>query len=354
MGVAIEIIEWFDQTGDQMIHRFPEGGATDIKIGAQLLVRESQSAIFFRDGKALDCFGPGRHTLTTLNLPLLTRLLSLPFGFKSPFQSEVVFVNLKAFVGMKWGTPNPIPFRDSMFQMIRLRAFGIFSLKIADPMLFVNKIVGTQGIYTTENIQFYLKEIIVSRLNDLLGETLKTVLDLPKYYDELAVGLKSRVTEDFRKNGIELLDFLINSITPPEEVEKMIDERAGMSAIGDLNAYMKFKAARALEAAASNPAEGGTAAAGVGFGMGAGLGFMMPQMIKEASQSQQQTTPSQTSGQQATTGVCPKCGASINAGAKFCSQCGEVIQLKSLICPNCQIQNPSTSKFCSNCGAKIK
>lgn len=348
MGVALEIIEWFDPTGEQIIQRIPESGTTDIKIGAQLIVRESQSAIFFRDGKALDMFGAGRHTLTTLNIPLLTKLLSFPFGFKSPFQAEVIFINMKEFVGLKWGTANPVTFRDSVFEMIRLRAFGIYSIRINDPMLFVNKIVGTQGLYTTANIENYLKEIIISRINDLIGEMIQTILDLPKYYDELAAGLKSKIDIDFKKIGIELLDLLINSITPTEEVQKMIDERSGMQAVGDLNAFMKFKAAKAMEQAAANPAEGGTASAGMGLGMGAGLGFMFPEMIK--NMNSQQTQPSLIPQQ---TINCLKCGKPILKDSKFCSHCGSKVDFEKIICPNCNFLNPPDVNFCSNCGNKL-
>ncbi len=347
MGTTLEIIEWFDSTGEQIIQRFPESGATDIKIGAQLIVRESQAAVFFRDGKTLDIFGPGRHTLTTLNLPILTKILSLPFGFKSPFRAEVIFVNMKAFINQKWGTANPVTFRDSVFQMIRLRAFGIFSIKIEDPMLFVNKIVGTQGIYTTANLSDYLKEIIVARFNDIMGETIQTLLDLPKYYDELAAGLKGKISLDFKKSGIELTDLLINAITPTEEVQKMIDERSGMGAVGDLNAYLKFKAAKAMEAAASNPAEGGVAGAGIGMGMGAGLGFMFPGMIKDAVQQSSQAPQNQNIL------FCSKCGKPLENDAKFCANCGIKIENVPKICPNCKTQNDQIANFCSNCGTKF-
>ncbi len=163
--------------------------------------------------------------------------------------------------------------------MVRLRAFGRFSMRVADPGIFLMQLVGTRGAYTTGSIEDFLRDICVARLNDLLGETLKTILDLPRYYDELAGALKGRVADDFGKYGVELVDFLIGAITPPEEVQKMIDERASMGAIGDMNRYMAFKAARAVEAAATNPGETGSTA---GLGLGAGIGMMMPQMIAQA------------------------------------------------------------------------
>ncbi len=278
MAILLEVIEWFDTDGRQLVHRIPEEGSADIKMGSQLIIRESQAAVFFRDGKGLDVLGPGRHTLSTLNLPILTKVLSLPWGFTSPFRAEVYFVNLKVFTDLKWGTKEPVAFKDKELGLVRLRAFGIFTTRITQPLLFVNTLVGTQGAYTSDQVEAYVREVIVSRLNDFLGEHLDTIFQLPKQYDEIGVAVKTRLQDDFRRYGLELIDFFINAITPPPDVQRMIDERSGMAAVGNLDAFMKFKAAKVLGDAASGiGAAGGQAAAGgLGVGVGAGLGFMLP------------------------------------------------------------------------------
>lgn len=283
----MDVIQYQDPTGQTMVSRWPAGGTAAIRLGSQLIVEESQQAVFFRDGKALDTFGPGRHTLATENLPIVASVFGIPFGGKSPFQAAVFFVSTKTFLDLKWGTKEPVIFRDQDLAMVRLRAFGKFAVRIANAQQFVNTVVGSRGLYSTQGVEEYFRDAIVARLTDVLGENLTSIFDLPKLYDELAMGLKSRVADDFSKYGIELVDLYLGAITPPEEVQKVIDERSGMGALGDMNTYMKFKTARAIGDAAANPGggAGSTVGAGIGLGMGAGVGAMLPQMMRDAMQS---------------------------------------------------------------------
>ncbi len=348
MSQFLEVIEWFDDTGEVMVNRIPEEGSGEIKMGAQLIVRENQGAVFFRDGKALDVLGPGRHTLSTLNLPLITKVLSLPFGFKSPFRAEVYFVNLKVYTSMKWGTKDPVAFKDSQLGLVRLRGFGNYTMRILQPLLFINTLVGTRGKFDTRAISDYLRDVIVSRLNDLLGETLDTIFDLPKLYDEFAVALKSRVKDDFERYGIGLVDLFVNSITPPDEVQRMIDERSGMQAVQNLDGFLKFKAAKAMgDAAVGGAGGGGGASEGLGLGVGAGLGMMLPGILQQSMASAGAGTGKQ---QQGTT--CPKCHGSISMDARFCPHCGHQVVVVNR-CHACNKDLPPEAKFCMVCGEKV-
>jgi membrane protease subunit (stomatin/prohibitin family) len=280
----LEVIEFMDESGNQIIHRIPEQGGGEIRLGSQLTVRESQVAVFFREGKALDVLGPGRHTLNTANIPILIEILKLPFGSKSPFRAEVVFVNMKEFIDLKWGTPTMIPFRDKDFGIVRVRAYGTYAMQVSDPQLFVNKIAGTQGIYTTDRLDDYLRSMLVARFADLLGENLTSVLDLAGKYDELSGAVRVKMTDDFAALGVALKAFYITAVTVPEDVEKAIDERAQMGALGDMNAYMRFKAARAVGDAAQQSGGGGLAGAGLGLGAGVGLGGVLGGAMAQAFQ----------------------------------------------------------------------
>jgi len=291
MPKLMEVLEFFDNSGNTMIKRVPEDGPAEIKWGAQLTVRESQEAVFFRDGKALDVFKAGRHILQTQNIPVISKwVTSFGYGKNSPFRSEVYFVSKNLFPNQKWGTKEPILFRDSELKMIRLRSFGIFSIQIADSMLFLNKVVGTRGIYRDSDIQDYLKNIIISKFATVIGEELKTVFDMPSSYEDLSLILRAKLQLEFEGLGLYLHDFYINSISVPEEVQSMIDQRSGMSAVGNMDEFMKYKIAMSIENASQNQGDSGNmTGAGLGAGIGLGMGFSMPQMIQQSMMSSSNT-----------------------------------------------------------------
>jgi membrane protease subunit (stomatin/prohibitin family) len=276
----MEVIEFLDNSGNVLVKRMPDNGTLEIKWGSQLTVRESQDAVFFRDGKALDVFGPGRHILKTQNIPVVGKwVTSFGYGENSPFRAEVVFVGKKLFPNLKWGTREPILFRDTEFNIIRLRAFGNYSIQVSDTMLFVNKVVGTRGLFSTDSIEDYLKGIIVSKLNVVLGAHLKTVLDIAVTIDQLNLILRTELQNDFSGLGLVVHDLYIQSISVPDEVQKIIDTKSGMGVLGNLDQYMKYKVANAIGDAANNT---GSAGEGMGIGAGLAMGMNMSQMINQS------------------------------------------------------------------------
>ncbi|MDX9785689.1 MAG: SPFH domain-containing protein [Desulfobacterales bacterium] len=330
--VFLENIEWLDDSGRTLVQRFPEKGSGEIKYGAQLTVRESQSAVFFYQGKAMGVFGRGRHTLKTANIPILTKIASLPWAMSSPLRAEVYFVNLKVFTNYTWGTRDPVAFKDSQLGLIRLRAFGLFNFQVFQPVLFINTMVGTQGLFTTDAVEEYLSRVILSRFNDFMGEKIDSILNLPARYDELSEGLQQRLSEDFVHFGLRLTHLYINAVTPPPDVQKAIDDRSRMGVFQDMDKLMKMKAAMAMEKASET--EGG--------GMGMAMGFMMPAMFSRYFEGT--TTPDAAAGFH-----CPECNHSVPGDAKFCPACGHQIVVFRQ-CPRCGKNLTPTARFCSRCG----
>jgi len=271
-GEFIDIIEWTDDTSDTMIWRFPRYNS-EIKNGAQLTVRETQVAVLVNEGQFADVFQPGRHELTTSNMPILTTIRGWKYGFNSPFKVDVYFVNTKQFLNQRWGTANPIMMRDPEFGPIRLRAFGSYNFRVPeDPIPFIKNVAGTSGEFTTEGISEQLRNFVITKFTDYLGESKIAALDLAanmnEFSQELTIGLK----DDFAEYGIELTRFLVENISLPEAVEEALDRRTSMGVIGNMTAYTQMQFADSLKDSANNPAGGGNLA---GDAMGAGIGLAM-------------------------------------------------------------------------------
>ncbi|MFK7977332.1 MAG: SPFH domain-containing protein [Halioglobus sp.] len=285
----IDIVEWLDPTEDTIVHRF-ERYQNEIKNEAQLIVREGQAAVFVSEGQLADVFQPGTYTLNTQNLPILTTIKGWKYGFNSPFKAEVYFVNTHLFTDEKWGTKNPITLSDDRFGLVEIRAFGTYAFRVTDPALFIKDVVGTDGNFTTFEINEHLKSLIATRFTDTVGEANIPIEMYASNSDELSEACRAGMNPEFNSVGITLEKFFVENVSMPEELKKEIFEYSRLEKI-DLAKLSQFKAAKAIEEAAKN--QGGTAGAGMGMGMGFALAnqmsgyFQPPQQQAQPNQLQQ-------------------------------------------------------------------
>ncbi len=282
-GEFVDIIEWTDDSNNTMVYRFERYG-NEIKYGAMLTVRESQTAILVNEGRIADCYEPGLYQLETRNMPILTTLEHWPSGFNSPFKAEVYFFNMHRFTDLKWGTKNPIMLRDKEFGPVRLRAYGTYSIKIQDPLTFLKEIVGTDGHFSTEDISQQLRNLIVSRFSNVIGESSVPILDLAANYDDLSDFVTKAINPAFEVYGLSVEHLMVENISLPPKVEEALDKRTSMGIVGDLAKYTQYQMAEAMEAAAKNTAGG--ASEGVGMGMGFAVANEMSKGLNK-----QATTP---------------------------------------------------------------
>ena len=291
MARIFDVVEYPREMKDEIVHRFPETGVADLRIGSQVIVREGQEVVFMRDGRALDVFGPGRHTITTANIPFLVDLIGKAFNDRTPFTAEVYYVSQREFADQKWGTPQPIIVRNPGVGLgiALLQGFGTYSFQVSDSQQFVNQIVGAQGYYRTGDIENRLRTMLLSKLQDLLGETAakSNVMELIAQTNELSAGVRAMTQDDFKAIGLTLKSFYIGNLKPSS---KSAEELRAMGVL-DMQTYTQLQAADAMREAAQNPSGGAGLTAGIGAGMG--IGNVLSGALGSVGQNQQ---PAQTNG----------------------------------------------------------
>jgi membrane protease subunit (stomatin/prohibitin family) len=309
----IDVIQWNEPAEGILVYRYPMQDM-EIQNGGQLTVRESQMAAFVNEGKIADVFGPGLHTLNTRNLPVLTNLMNWDKAFESPFKSDVYFFSTHLQIDQKWGTATPITIRDGEFGAVRLRGYGIYSYRISDPRTFFTQVSGTRPAYYVSDLEGQLRNTIVARMTDIFATSKISFLDMAANQTALGKKIEEEMKPNFAALGLELASFVVENISLPEELQKVMDQRIGVSMAGDLNKYTQFETAQALPIAAAN--SGGAAGMGVGLGAGAVMGENMMAAMKQ---------PAGNSPAVIASGLkfCTNCGKSVPSGAHFCPECGK-------------------------------
>lgn len=356
----LDIIEWADENSNTLVYRFPMEDQ-EIQNGAQLTVRPGQVAIFVNEGQIADVFGPGMYTLKTANLPILSDLKGWGYGFKSPFKSDVYFLNMKDFLDNKWGTSNPVWIPDTQFGQVQIRAHGTYAFKIENPVMFLTNIVGAKGRYRLEDIREQLRGFILAQFTDVIGSLKLTVTQIASNYNEIGEALEETLAAPFGKLGLSISHFTINNIGLPEEIEKSLRELTHMNIIGTvqndkMSKLQILKQLEVMEKSAENPGLNSMLQSGMGVGMGMQMAGTFASGMQQISTAAQNNAASQNVASESSLEMinCPNCHQMIKAGAKFCPECGTKLgEVKKRFCTQCGTPAEPGVKFCMECGNKL-
>lgn len=343
-------VVWNDDSKNTLVYKYPlKNYGRELNNKSTLTVKESQCAIFVHKGQIADVFGPGLYDLGTEIFPILSKLAGWKYGFQTPITCDIYYINTKQFTNIQWGTKNPIMMSDSRFGMVRVRAFGTFSYKVDDPAVFLKELFGTNSTFVTDDINDFLKSMLLSCFADSLGESKVSALDLAANTLEFNEIVKGSVQNKFNELGLKLVNLFIENMSLPEEVTKAMDERTKLGILGDsTDTLMKISAAEAMKTAAANQGVGGAfMAGGVGIGAGAGIGAMMANAMAGSNNQNSGNANNAAGG-----AVCPSCGKTVPAGSKFCPECGKAVSATKF-CPECGAKVSAGAKFCPECGKKL-
>lgn len=343
-------VVWNDDSKNTLVYKYPlKNYGREINNKSTLTVKESQCAIFVHKGQIADVFGPGLYDLGTDIFPILSKLAGWKYGFQTPITCDIYYINTKQFTNIQWGTKNPIMMSDSRFGMVRVRAFGTFSYKVDDPAVFLKELFGTNSTFVTDDINDFLKSMLLSCFADSLGESKVSALDLAANTLEFNEIVKGSVQNKFNELGLKLVNLFIENMSLPEEVTKAMDERTKLGILGDsTDTLMKVSAAEAMKTAAANQGVGGAfMAGGVGMGAGVGIGAMMANAMAGSNNQNNGNANNAAGGT-----VCPSCGNTVPAGSKFCPECGKAVSATKF-CPECGAKVSAGAKFCPECGKKL-
>ena len=333
----LEVIQCKETDKDTIVFRFQLDKREEIMNSSTLIVGPNQTAIFVHKGQVCDIFGPGTYKLATENIPFLTKLLSLPTGGNSTIDADIYYINMQQFIGVKWGTQNPVMMRDADFGNIRLRGFGVYSFRVDNPKTFMTELFGQNNVYKVSDIEDHIRPMVVQSLSDAIAESKISALDLASNYEEFSQNVMNCAKDKFLSFGLELSGFVIENLSLPEEVEKALDERTKLGVLEDkMGTYTQYQVANAVRDAAQNESDGNLAGLGVGLGAGTAVGNLFAQGLNMQNPTQSKNVE------------CVKCGAKIGENAKFCSDCGA---RQGSVCAKCGATVPDTAKFCSECGA---